>query len=152
MSHRSSAAEVPSLSRRAWLAAAASIVAGALALPAPLRAMSVTPRSGKHPDPRPGIDASRIPAADVVRECGAGAVAAFDEARRIPGILDGIRCQCGCADSPDMRSVLSCYEGSDAMALHCQICQGEARLAARLHREGKTLAQIRAAIDKRYGG
>ena len=75
---------------------------------------------------------------------------AFDEARTIPQILDGIRCHCGCADLPGKRSLLSCYE-EDGMALDCDICQGEARLAYRLHARGRTLAEIRAAIDARYG-
>ena len=75
---------------------------------------------------------------------------AFDEARTIPQILDGIRCHCGCADLPGKRSLLSCYE-EDGMALDCDICQGEGRLAYRLHARGRTLAEIRAAIDARYG-
>ena len=79
------------------------------------------------------------------------AVAAFDEARTIPEILDGIRCQCGCPDEPGMRSLLSCYEGDDPMALICDICEGQGRLAYRLHRKGRSLDQIRAAIDARYG-
>jgi hypothetical protein len=77
------------------------------------------------------------------------AVPAYDEARTIPEVLDGIRCQCGCADEPGHRSLLSCFE--DSMALDCEICQGQARLAYRLHRKGRTLDQIRAAIDARYG-
>jgi hypothetical protein len=36
------------------------------------------------------------------------------------------------------------------MARHCEICQGQARLALRLHASGKTLDEIRAAIDARY--
>jgi phosphoribosyl-dephospho-CoA transferase len=36
------------------------------------------------------------------------------------------------------------------MARMCLVCQGEAKMAARLHREGKTLDQIRAAIDARF--
>jgi len=107
--------------------------------------------TGPHPDPRPGIDASHMPAADTVRT-HPHAVAAFDEGRTIPEVLDGIRCQCGCASEAGMRSLLSCYEGTDAMALDCEICQGEARLAYRLHGDGQTLDQIRAAIDARYGG
>jgi hypothetical protein len=91
-----------------------------------------------------------MPAAEAVRR-HPHAVTAFDEGRTIPEILDGIRCQCGCASEAGMRSVLSCYEGTDAMALDCDICQGEARLAYRLHGEGQTLDQIRAAIDARYG-
>jgi hypothetical protein len=108
-------------------------------------------RTGPHPEPRPGIDASHMPIADTVRS-HPHAVAAFDEGRTIPEVLDGIRCQCGCASEAGMRSLLSCYEGTDAMALECDICQGETRLAYRLHGEGRTLDQIRAAIDARYGG
>jgi hypothetical protein len=78
------------------------------------------------------------------------AVPAFEAARQIPQILDGIRCQCGCADVPGFYSLLSCYE-SAGMARMCEICQGEARYAARLFAAGKSLDDIRAAIDARYG-
>ncbi|MEO8226707.1 MAG: CYCYC family (seleno)protein, partial [Gemmatimonadota bacterium] len=71
-------------------------------------------------------------------------------ARRIPQILDGIRCHCGCATLPGFYSLLSCYEG-DGMARMCVICQGQARLADRLERAGKSLDQIRSAIDARFG-
>jgi hypothetical protein len=37
------------------------------------------------------------------------------------------------------------------MAMDCDICQGQARLAYRLHSKGRTLDQIRSAIDSRYG-
>jgi hypothetical protein len=109
-------------------------------------------RVGKHPDPRPGIDASHVPAFDTVMRANAAAVEAFDEARTIPKILDGIRCQCGCSDQEGMRSLLSCYEGDEAMALHCDICRDEARLAYRMKGKGRSLDQIRAAVDARYGG
>ena len=110
------------------------------------------PPVGPHPEPRPGIDASHMPASDTVRRANAEAVEAFDEARTIPEILDGIRCQCGCADQEGMRSLLSCYEGDEAMALHCDICRGQARLAYRLKGKGRSLDEIRAAVDARYGG
>ena len=106
---------------------------------------------GPHPDPRPGIDASHMARPETAAK-HPGAAAAFDEARTIPGILDGIRCHCGCADDPAMRSLLSCYEGEDAMALQCDICQGQARLAFRLQAKGQSLDRIRAAVDARYGG
>lgn len=108
-------------------------------------------RTGPHPDPRPGVDASRLPSAESVRAGHPRAADAFEEARTIPEILDGIRCQCGCADGGELRSLLSCYEGEEAMALECEICEGQARLAYRLHRKGRSLDQIRAAIDARYG-
>lgn len=115
-------------------------------------AVRVARRVGPHPEPRPGIDASHMPVSDTVRRANAEAVEAFDEARTIPEILDGIRCQCGCSDQEGMRSLLSCYEGDEAMALQCHICRGEARLAYRMKGKGRSLDQIRAAVDARYGG
>jgi hypothetical protein len=47
--------------------------------------------------------------------------------------------------------LLSCFEGPDAMALACPICPGEARMAARLHKAGSTLDEIRAALDAKFG-
>ena len=102
-----------------------------------------------HPVPRPGIDASRVLPDSSLAEYS-GAIPAFHAVREIPQIVDGIRCQCGCATLPGFYSLLSCYEG-EAMARFCDICQGEARLALRLHRAGKTLDEIRDAIDARYG-
>ena len=81
----------------------------------------------------------------------ASAQEAFDEVRQIPEIIDGIRCNCGCADNPGFYSLLTCYEGTGAMALACPICQGQGRMAFRLHGEGKTLDEIREAVDARYG-
>ena len=52
----------------------------------------------------------------------------FDGIREIPEIADGIRCNCGCTDPPELRSLLSCFEGR-GMARDCAICQGQARLA-----------------------
>lgn len=140
--------------RRAFLARLVSI-GGALAVARPLElaalgarwndAASPGPASPKHPDPRPGIDASRVlPAGDVPAEL----TELFDHVREIPQVVDGIRCQCGCAELDGMYSLLSCYEES-GMALHCHICQGEAALAYRLHGEGRTLDEIRVAIDRR---
>jgi hypothetical protein len=37
------------------------------------------------------------------------------------------------------------------MARICEICRGQGRYAFRLHKSGKTLDEIRAAIDARYG-
>ena len=46
-------------------------------------------------------------------------------------------------------SLLSCFEAR-GMALECVVCQDEARLVVKLHRQGKTLNQIRAAFDAEY--
>ncbi len=129
--------------RRGFLAAATAIVAEALFQARPLFAR------GTHPTPRPGITAAKM----LTREQLADSpklIELFDQLREIPHIVDGIRCTCGCADQSGFYSLLSCYEG-DGMARACPICQGQGRMSARLVKEGKTLDEIRVAIDARYG-
>lgn len=106
--------------------------------------------TGPHPTPRPGITAERVLSDDQLSAASPSVVAAFAAARAIPQIVDGIRCHCGCADFEGYYSLLSCYEGT-AMAQHCEICQGQARMAYRLHGQGRTLDEIRSATDARYG-
>jgi len=113
--------------------------------------MCHAPRPGPHPHPTPRSD---VTAAKVLTEEQLGAwvdaLPAFDGVRQIPEIIDGIRCNCGCADDPSFYSLLSCYEG-EGMARYCHVCQGQGRLAFRLHQAGKTLDEIRVAIDARFG-
>ncbi|MCI0434308.1 MAG: hypothetical protein L0271_11830 [Gemmatimonadetes bacterium] len=49
-----------------------------------------------------------------------------------------------------MYSLLSCYEEA-GMAQYCNACQSEGRLVWRLHEEGRSLDEIRTAIDRRFG-
>jgi hypothetical protein len=102
-----------------------------------------------HPTPRPGITAAKVLTKDQLGD-HKDAAPVFDLVREIPQIVDGIRCQCGCSALEGKYSLLSCYE-ADGMAAHCQVCQGEARLAYRLNKQGKTLDEIRAAIDAKFG-
>jgi hypothetical protein len=104
--------------------------------------------AGTHPTPRPGIDASKVLTRDELTEHPA-AEPVFAMVRRIPQVVDGIHCHCGCADLPEYYSLLSCFE-ADGMAQHCVICQGEARLAFRMHEQGKSLDEIRVAIDEQF--
>ena len=121
----------------------------ARARPAEARAPALRAHEpGKHPTPRAGIDASKVLGREQLTEHPA-AEPVFAMVRRIPHVVDGIRCQCGCAELPEFYSLLSCFE-ADGMAQHCVICQGEAKLAFRMHEQGKTLDQIRDAIDARF--
>ena len=140
--------------RRGFLAL---LAAGAAALMAPgaLRAAGAGERIGlrlrnDHPEPRPGIDGSNVLPAEKLGGA-ADLIVLFNGVREMPHIADGIRCYCGCAAVEGYRSLLSCYEGV-GMAQHCEVCQGEARLAHRRWKEGQSLGQIRRAIDARFGG
>jgi hypothetical protein len=132
----------------ALLGAASSVVA--LVLPRTLRAAPTRVLDEPHPTPRPGITAAKIPTRAQL-EHAPDAIPVFDLVREIPEIVDGIRCHCGCAERKEFYSLLSCYEGSDAMAMHCEVCQGQGRLVARLHKAGKSLDEIRKGIDARFG-
>ena len=99
-----------------------------------------------HPTPRRGVTAAHVMTANQLENKHAAAV--FDMVREIPEVIDGIHCYCGCASQKGFYSLLSCYE--EGMAQHCEICQGEAKLAHRLHADGWSLNGIRASIDARY--
>ncbi len=104
-------------------------------------------RFSGHPEPREGVDGSKVVASAEVRP---ELRALFDGIRAIPEIADGIGCHCGCGAMPEMRSLLSCYEGI-GMAQFCVVCEGEGRLAVELRAEGRSLDDIRAAVDRRFG-
>jgi hypothetical protein len=138
------------LSRRHFLGACSAAVATLLI---PGRVASAAGRRlgvpGPHPTPRAGITGEHV----LTKEQLASKpklIPLFDSVREIPEVVDGIRCNCGCTNPPEFYSLLSCYEGK-GMAQSCGVCQGQGRLAVRLHKEGKTLDEIRAAIDAKFG-
>jgi len=115
----------------------------------PRRALAKGAFAGPHPEPRPGITAARVLKADQIESAEVRAI--FDKVREIPQIVDGIRCNCGCADLEGFYSLLSCYEDK-GMARHCLICQGQATLVHELHTKGWSLNGIRTAVDAKFGG
>jgi hypothetical protein len=146
------AAPLPSRRRFLGLAATAAV---AVLVPAATPAAAVVHvpaarRGPGHPEPRPGIDASKVLGAEQLSGFP-HLVSLFDSIREIPHIVDGIRCYCGCADLDGFRSLLSCYEAPAGMARFCEICEGQGRLAFSRWKEGQSLEQIRRATDARYG-
>ena len=113
------------------------------------RGIAGAPRLADHPEPRPGITAARVLTRDQLGD-HKDAAPVFDMVREIPQVVDGIRCQCGCSGLESKYSLLSCFE-AEGMAGHCEVCQNEGRLVHRLHKQGKTLKEIRAAIDAKFG-
>jgi hypothetical protein len=139
------------LSRRAFILTGTGMLAAIVGAPtlAHAHARNNRGRGPQHPDPRPGITGAKVATKEQLADVPA-LIPLFDSVREMPEIADGIRCHCGCAETPGYRSLLSCYEG-EAMARECHTCQGQARLAARLRKSGKSLDEIRAAIDGKFG-
>lgn len=122
---------------------AAFVAAGTLR-PRPLRAAIV------HPEPRPDIDGSKVMSREELAGFPDDIVEIYDMVREMPHIADGIGCSCGCAAMPHYRSLLTCYYDT-GMAMGCDICQGQARLAYSRFKEGQSLERIRRATDARFG-
>jgi hypothetical protein len=68
---------------------------------------------------------------------------AYAVAKEIPDVLVQMPCYCYC-QRQGHRGLLDCFKTEHAAT--CNICIKEALLAGRLHREGKSVAQIREAI------
>lgn len=132
--------------RRALLLLAG--VAGFTGVPRLARAAAA--RKPVHPVPRKGVTGSRVATAAMLTR-SPHLVPLFDEVRAVPHVVDGIRCHCGCADLDGHYSLLTCYEGEDAMAKICPICQGMGRVAVRMAKAGRSLDDIRAAVDAQFG-
>jgi Protein of unknown function with PCYCGC motif len=107
---------------------------------------SASSKRTPHPTPRPGITADRVLSPDSVPERSSEV---YTMAARIPGLLDGLYCHCDCHERDGKRSLLECFE--DAMGSTCGICSGQARLAYEMSQQGKSLRDIRKAIDAQYG-
>jgi hypothetical protein len=111
--------------------------------------MLLTPRtaSAQHPTPRPGITAAKVlPASNFAQP---DVAQTYAQAKEIPEVLDGIYCHCDCHIHAGHRSLLSCFESEHGSG--CDICMGEARLAHEMHKNGKSLQEIRVAIDAQFG-
>jgi hypothetical protein len=102
----------------------------------------------RHPDPRPGVTAEMVLGPGEFPRTP-GAPEAYAAARALPDVLDGTYCYCECSKHAGHRSLLTCFESEHGA--FCDVCIEEALTAARMHREGRSLEDIRQAIDRRFG-
>jgi len=130
-------------SKTPWVVAAVAVMAMAAVL---LVARSAS--AGRHPEPRPGITAAEVLAPSTYAGYDQ-IVRAYEAAQQVPQVLDGLYCHCQCRENFSHRSLLSCFQSEHGAS--CDICQGEARMAAEMHRQGKSLEEIRRAVDARFG-
>ena len=131
------------MSKAPWVVAGAALVAlaGVLFLQ---QSASASP----HPTPRPGITAAKI-LPDAAVPHNPGALEAYAAARSAAATLDGVYCHCDCSKHAGHRSLLTCFEGEHGA--YCDICMGEAMLASGMAKQGRSLTEIRTAIDRQFG-
>jgi hypothetical protein len=76
------------------------------------------------------------------------AAVGYTAAQACPQMLAQLFCYCGCDETDKHSSLLDCFttdHGAD-----CPICTEEAVIAARMKKEGKSIAQVQQAIDKKF--
>jgi hypothetical protein len=137
------------ISRTSFLRTLATLGLGAAVLrPTQLHGRATSGKPFLHPEPRPGITAANVLAVDQLPRDRA-AREAYATAREYPAIFDGVFCACRCNTSLGHRSLLSCFETKQPVG--CQGCRDEAALVGKQAAAGKTLEEIRAAVDAEYG-
>ena len=102
----------------------------------------------EHPDPRPGITAGNVLPDDTIGD-KKSVREAYAAARAHPELFDGLYCACECSKGMNHRSLLSCFESMQPAG--CHGCREQAALVARMARQGKSLAEIRKAVDEKWG-
>jgi hypothetical protein len=100
-----------------------------------------------HPEPRG--DLSEFTVASSSRYASYPRIAeVYDMAAEIPHVLDGLYCHCDCSKHSNHRSLLTCFQ--DDHGAGCDVCLTEAALAHRMTNEGRSLKEIRQAVDDLY--
>lgn len=118
---------------RAWPSAVSCFLAGG---------------ASAHPTPRRGITGDEVVPHEPFR--GHSRIQSVHrQAREIPGVLDELHCYCECASHSGHYSLLNCFK-SDRGA-DCDVCLTSAATAHRMTMEGKSLDEIREAIDDYRG-
>jgi len=146
------------MTRGPWLIAGAAAVAliavvmlhrpRASAPPAPAALGGAGEHGTAHPAPRPGITAANVLPVSFVPGTP-GAAQAYAAARNAAATLDGVYCHCDCSKHAGHRSLLTCFEGEHGA--YCDICMGEAMMAQGMMQQGRSLEEIRTAIDRQFG-
>lgn len=127
--------------RTGFLAAVVLILIGALAF------VVTTRGAAAHPTPRAGITGEEVVHHSHYTEYPR-IQAVYKEAKRIPEVLDGLHCYCECGAHSGHYSLLDCFKSDHGAG--CDICLTSAALAYDLHKQGKSLEEIRTAVDELF--
>jgi len=103
--------------------------------------------SGHHPTPRAGVTAENVMPA--VRYASVPRIEkVYREVAQVPGAVDGIYCYCHCIENMGHTSLLTCFESDHAAG--CDVCLSEGDMVYRMTQQGRSLDQVRQAIDRTF--
>lgn len=109
--------------------------------------VSTRTANAHHPEPR--ADTSVLTVESASRYASYPRIAeVYEMAAEIPHVLDGLYCHCDCSKHSGHRSLLTCFQDDHGAA--CDVCLTEAALAFRMTGEGRSLKEIRKAVDDLY--
>jgi hypothetical protein len=134
--------------KRGWKDSGLVWVGGAMAILALMILPTMSFSSGDHhPEPREHIGHDHVESA--AHYAAYPRVAnTYAMVARIPHVIDGIYCYCACSEHSGHYSLLDCFK--DAHASRCDVCLSEASMAFRMDQDGRSLGEIRQAIDQLY--
>ena len=101
-------------------------------------------QASETPHAIPGSSKTVLPAGQFFGQAAVG----YQAAQQCPEIIAKLFCYCGCDETDQHSSLLDCFtttHGAD-----CQICTDEAVIAARMKKQGKSIAEIQEAVDSKY--
>jgi hypothetical protein len=105
----------------------------------------------KSKDSAKALDDKAAPARQEVLEPGQFfglASFGYASAKAKPEIMEKLFCYCGCDLTDKHTNLLDCF--TSMHGVDCHICQEEAILALKMHKEGATMTEIQKAVDEKY--
>ncbi|MBX9687845.1 MAG: PCYCGC domain-containing protein [Candidatus Obscuribacterales bacterium] len=72
----------------------------------------------------------------------------YASAKACPEVMEKLFCYCGCDLTDSHTSLLDCF--TSVHGVDCHICQEEAVLANKMHKDGASITEIQKTIDEKY--
>lgn len=138
--------------RKAVMIGAAGVIIAAAAVAAPSH-KAIREKAGPEPasasaSASTGGEAyTGKPVMDPSLAAGMAAVG-YASAKAAPEVMAKLFCYCGCDMTDSHSALIDCFTGQHGM--DCHICQEEAVLALRMHRDGASIPEIQKRVDAEF--
>jgi hypothetical protein len=136
--------------RKAVLIGVSAMTIAAAALAAPESSKGKTEKAGPEPAAASTSGSGAYNGPPVMDPSLASGMAAvgYASAKAAPEVMAKLFCYCGCDMTDSHTALIDCFTGQHGM--DCHICQEEAVLALRMHRDGASIAEIQKRVDAEF--